>query len=135
MAERCSKRHGPRSRTGTTGLGTAETLLWEGGFGGVGERTRTSTRKNRTRPSTPQDPSQAGRNIRLHVLPYIGSIPLQRLAPEDLDDLYAHLLSNGRRNKGGGALSPKTVRLVHSVIHKALADAHRKSVSPCTTGW
>jgi hypothetical protein len=37
MAERRSERHGPRSRTGTTGLGTAETLLWEGGFGGVGE--------------------------------------------------------------------------------------------------
>ncbi len=66
------------------------------------------------------------RNIRLHVVPYIGSIPLQQLAPEDLDDLYAHLLSNGRHNKGGGPLSPKTVRLVHSVIHKALADAHRK---------
>ena len=66
------------------------------------------------------------RNIKLHVLPYIGSIPLQRLTPEDLDDLYAHLLNNGRRNKDGGRLSPKTVRLVHSVIHKALADAHRK---------
>jgi integrase len=49
-----------------------------------------------------------------------------RLTPEDLDGLYAHLLSNGRRNKGGGPLSPKTVRLVHNVIHKALADAHRK---------
>jgi integrase len=46
--------------------------------------------------------------------------------PEDLDGLYAQLLDNGRRNKGGGALSPKSVRLVHSVIHKALADAHRK---------
>ena len=65
-------------------------------------------------------------NIRLHVVPYIGSIPLQRLMPEDLDGLYAHLLSDGRRNKGGGELSPKSVRLVHSVIHKALADAHRK---------
>ena len=66
------------------------------------------------------------RNIRLHVVPYIGAIPIQRLTPEDLDNLYAQLLSNGRRNKGGGALEPKTVRLVHAVIHKALADAHRK---------
>lgn len=66
------------------------------------------------------------RNIRLHVLPHIGSIPIQRLTPEDLDNLYALLLSNGRRNKDGGALSPKTVRLIHGVIHKALADAHRK---------
>jgi integrase len=66
------------------------------------------------------------RNIRLHVLPHIGSIPIQRLTPEDLDDLYAMLLANGRRNKGGGPLNPKTVRHVHAVIHKALADAHRK---------
>jgi integrase len=65
-------------------------------------------------------------NIRLHVLPYIGSIPLQRLTPEDLDELYAMLLMNGRRNSGGGPLSAKTVRLVHAVIHKALADATRK---------
>jgi integrase len=66
------------------------------------------------------------RNIRLHVLPYIGSIPIQRLTPEDLDDLYAMLLASGRRNKGGGPLNAKTVRHVHAVIHKALADAHRK---------
>jgi integrase len=66
------------------------------------------------------------RNIRLHVLPHIGSIPIQRLTPEDLDDLYAMLLANGRRNKGGGPLNAKTVRHVHAVIHKALADAHRK---------
>jgi integrase len=65
-------------------------------------------------------------NIRLHILPHIGSIPLQRLAPEDLDELYAMLLTNGRCNKGGGPLSPKTVRHVHAVIHKALADANRK---------
>jgi integrase len=65
-------------------------------------------------------------NIRLHVLPYIGSITLQRLTPEDLDELYALLLTNGRRNKGGGPLSAKTVRHVHAVIHKALADATRK---------
>lgn len=66
------------------------------------------------------------RNIRLHVLPYLGATPIQRLTPEDLDGLYAQLLNNGRRNQGGGPLSPKTVRLVHSVIHKALGDAHRK---------
>lgn len=70
------------------------------------------------------------RNIRLHVLPYIGSISLQRLAPEDLDSLYATLLAEGRHNKDGGPLAAKTVRLVHAVIHKALADAHRKGSVP-----
>ena len=77
-------------------------------------------------PLSPSTYSSYEGNLRLHVLPYIGNIPLQRLTPEDLDDLYALLLANGRKNKGGGPLSPKTVRLVHSVIHKALADALRK---------
>jgi integrase len=77
-------------------------------------------------PLSPSTYSSYEGNLRLHVLPYIGSIPLQRLVPEDLDDLYALLLVKGRKNKGGGPLSPKTVRLVHSVIHKALADALRK---------
>ncbi len=66
------------------------------------------------------------RNLELHVVPYLGNIPLQRLAPEDLDNLYARLLTNGRRNHGGGALNPKTVRNIHAVVRKALADAQRK---------
>jgi integrase len=35
--------------------------------------------------------------IRLHVIPYIGSIPLQQLSPVDLNKLYRHLLEAGRR--------------------------------------
>ncbi len=66
------------------------------------------------------------RNIELHVIPYIGHTPLQRITPEDLDTLYARLLREGRRNGGGGGLSPKTVRYIHSIIRKALADAARK---------
>jgi integrase len=77
-------------------------------------------------PLAPSTFSSYQGSIRLHVLPYIGSIPLQRLAPENLDELYAMLLMNGRRNNGGGPLSAKTVRLVHAVVHKALADATRK---------
>jgi integrase len=65
------------------------------------------------------------RNLELHVIPAIGRIPLQKLAPEDLDTLYARLLTKGRRN-GGGGLSVKTVRSIHLIIHKALKDALRK---------
>ena len=68
------------------------------------------------------------RYIDLHVLPYIGRIPLQRLTPDDLDELYARLLTEGKRNGGGGGLSPKTVRNVHATLHKALADACRKGL-------
>jgi integrase len=66
------------------------------------------------------------RNIRLHVLPVLGRVPLQRLAPEDLDSLYARLLADGRCDGREGGLSVKTVRLVHLVLHKALSDALRK---------
>jgi integrase len=66
------------------------------------------------------------RNIANHVIPALGPIPLQRLTPEDLDPFYARLLADGRRNGSGGGLSIKTVRYIHTMIRKALADAHRK---------
>jgi integrase len=66
------------------------------------------------------------RAIETHVIPNIGATPLQRLTAEDLDGLYATLLTSGRRNGGGGGLSPKTVRNIHNMLHKALADACRK---------
>jgi integrase len=66
------------------------------------------------------------RSIKSHVLPRIGMIPLQRLTPEDLDGFYADLLVEGRLNGGGGGLAPKTVRNIHGMLHKALADACRK---------
>jgi len=66
------------------------------------------------------------RNIANHVIPALGPIPLQRLTPEDLDQFYALLLADGKRNGSGGGLSIKTVRYIHTMIRKALADAHRK---------
>lgn len=81
------------------------------------------TKQSQLRPSSY---SSYRRNIELHVIPYLGHTPLQRITPEDLDTLYARLLREGRRNGGGGGLSPKTVRYIHSIIRKALADAARK---------
>ena len=65
-------------------------------------------------------------NVRLHVAPRIGSIQLRQLQPEDLDTLYAELLVDGKLNGAGGGLAPKTVRNIHGMLRKALADAHRK---------
>lgn len=69
------------------------------------------------------------RNIDLHVLPALGNCPLDKLTADDLDLLYARLLKKGRkgRNRPGG-LAPKTVRNIHLVLNKALADAHRKGM-------
>lgn len=66
------------------------------------------------------------RNVDIHVAPRIGHIPLQKLAPEDLDSFYASLMVDGRRNGAGGGLSPRTVRIIHGMLRKALADAQRK---------
>jgi integrase len=65
------------------------------------------------------------RNIENHVVPAIGAVPLQKLTPEHLDTFYADLLTSGRRNREGG-LSVKTVRYIHTMLHKALVDAARK---------
>jgi integrase len=81
------------------------------------------TKKAQLRASTF---SSYQRNITNHVIPALGSIPLQRLTPEDLDEFYAQLLAHGKRNGAGGGLSIKTVRYIHTMLRRALADAHRK---------
>jgi len=81
------------------------------------------TKQSQLRPSTF---SSYRNNVITHVIPRIGLIPLQKLQPEDLDTFYAHLLRDGRRNGVGGGLAPKTVRIIHGIIRKALADAMRK---------
>lgn len=81
------------------------------------------TKQSQLRPSTF---SSYRNNVITHVIPRIGLIPLQKLQPEDLDTFYAHLLRDGRRNGAGGGLAPKTVRIIHGIIRKALADAMRK---------
>lgn len=70
------------------------------------------------------------RNIELHVLPTLGRCPLDKLTADDLDTLYGTLRRSGRKGKGGRStgLAPKTVRNIHLMLNKALADAHRKGL-------
>ena len=77
------------------------------------------------------------RNIDLHVLPALGRRPLERLTAEDVDLFYATLLTEGRKKpkKAKGSekdtvtgLAPKTVRNIHVMLHKAMADAQRKGI-------
>ncbi len=65
------------------------------------------------------------RNLGLHVLPYLGSVPLASLDAGDLNGLYARLLIEGRKDHAGGGLSPRSVRYVHTIVHRALKDAVR----------
>jgi integrase len=58
-----------------------------------------------------------------HIKGRIGAVPLQSLAPLEVENLYKQLLATRGRN--GRLLSPKTVRGIHVVLRKALADAER----------
>jgi integrase len=61
------------------------------------------------------------RNIRLHVVPKLGAKVLKDISPQLLNHMYADLLEG--TDKTTRALSPKTVRYIHTTIHKSLADA------------
>lgn len=61
------------------------------------------------------------RNLNKHVLPVLGNTPLIEITPNRLNNLYSTLLQDG--NSRGGGLSAKTVRYIHTTIHKAFSDA------------
>lgn len=52
-----------------------------------------------------------------HVLPRIGSLPLQKVQPLHLQRIYSEMLKEG--------LSPRMCRLTHTIIHNAFKQAHR----------
>jgi integrase len=54
------------------------------------------------------------------ILPFIGPLPIQKLRPVHLTELYATLLRDGRAGTG---LSARTVGLVHRLLHLALKHA------------
>lgn len=68
------------------------------------------------------------RNLRLHVVPFLGSTPLAGIDAGALNGLYAALLAHGRKTGDEGeGLSPRSVRYVHTIVHRLLRDAVRWS--------
>jgi integrase len=65
------------------------------------------------------------RNLKLHVRPRLGSVQLRRVDAGMLNAVYAALLADGKRSHGGGGLSPRTVRYIHTILHRAFRDAVR----------
>jgi integrase len=70
------------------------------------------------------------RNLRLHVLPYLGSAPLAAVDAGSLNGVYATLLVSGRkaprltdRDDAPTGLSPRSVAYVHVIVHKMCRDA------------
>ena len=69
------------------------------------------------------------KNIRLHVVPRIGSVPLASLTSQRLAALYRELETSGRADhRKGEPLSPRTVRYVAQILHAALREAVKAGV-------
>ena len=60
--------------------------------------------------------------VEKHLIPRIGAMPLQKLAPHHLDTMYGELRTNGHRQRPGG-LSARSVRAIHGVMRRALNAA------------
>jgi integrase len=74
--------------------------------------------------------------IASYVVPRIGDVELGQVTGPMLNALYTDLLTAGRTGASGsdGGLSPKTVRNVHGMLHRAFKDAikwQRLAVNPC----
>ena len=65
--------------------------------------------------------------IHRHLLPSLGSIPLNQLRPQQLQSYYAHALANGRIDKKGG-LSARSVLYHHRILSEALSHAVKMGV-------
>ena len=64
--------------------------------------------------------------IRLHIIPEIGDIPLNKLTQNDLQQFYGRLKKSGRKrftDKYGEGLSDRMVRMCHATCRSALEKA------------
>lgn len=66
-------------------------------------------------------------NIKNHINPYIGNIPIQKLRPINIQELYNQLKLNGRSD-GKGGLSGKSILYVHRVLREGLEHAVRNQL-------
>ncbi len=60
--------------------------------------------------------------VTLHLIPALGYVPLARLTPGQVDQMYT--------NKERDGLSKTTVHHLHAVLHKAMEDALRQGLVP-----
>ena len=71
--------------------------------------------------------------IRLHIVPELGDIPLNKLTPNDLQQFYGRLKKNGRKTLVelyGEGLSDRMVRSCHATCRTALEKAVQEGADP-----
>lgn len=68
-------------------------------------------------------------NIKRHIKPVLGDVPLAKLQPHTLQDFYNEKLESGRID-GKGGLSTRMVRYFHAIIRQALQQAVKEGLIP-----
>lgn len=63
-------------------------------------------------------------NIDNHIIPELGSFPLQQINPMQIQKFYDRLMKKPLRN-GKIGLSPKSIKYIHNTLHEALEHAVR----------
>jgi integrase len=66
-------------------------------------------------------------NVRLHIVPRIGRVPLRHLRPDHVERMYSDLSVEGNHTRHGG-LDAKTVLEIHQVLRRSLDDAVRRGM-------
>jgi len=64
------------------------------------------------------------------LVPLLGSVPLAKLQPLQIEQAYETMRKSPRKDGRPGTVSPTTVHHAHCVLHKALRDAVKKRLIP-----
>jgi len=72
--------------------------------------------------TTPRTQESYGSVVRHHLIPALGTVPLNGLRPQQLQDYYSRALSTGRVD-GRGGLSARSVLYQHRILSEALSHA------------
>lgn len=68
--------------------------------------------------------------VRNDLVPAIGAVPLQKLAPSHIEAMETAALTSGRRRGAGEGLSPRTIVHIHGVLRTALEHAVMQDAIP-----
>ncbi|NLS45719.1 MAG: tyrosine-type recombinase/integrase [Firmicutes bacterium] len=63
-----------------------------------------------------------------HIIPALGRLKLSKLQTRHIQRLYNEKLKSGRLDSKPGGLSPKSIRLMHTVIHSCLEQARKEGI-------
>jgi integrase len=83
--------------------------------------------RHRVRPTTLASYTQIIHN---RIVPTLGTVPVQKLTPAQVQALYGRLLENGRIDGRTRGLSPRSVKYAHTVLRMALQDALKLGLVP-----